>query len=197
MSIFDDIKDKILSYFNKSQILNSDFVQYHHSAKNSIVPTNCSRVCDNCFLNDRRIFQNDGTQPPVGITNHYYCHCYYEEVEQKPVGSISNMGDLAPDVYIKKYGKLPDYYITKDQAKEQYGWDPSKNTLAGKAPGKMIGGDLYYNIPIILPIKENRIWYECDIDYESGRRNTKRLYYSNDGLLFYSPDHGQTFYYVN
>lgn len=113
------------------------------------------------------------------------------------MGTISNKGIQSPDVYLKAYGKLPDYYITKEEAKEKYGWVQGKNTISGKAPGKMIGGNTYYNIPPNLPQKEGRIWYECDVDYESGSRNTKRLYYSNDGLMFYSPDHGRTFYYIN
>ena len=28
-----------------------------------------------------------------------------------------------------------------------------------------------------------------DIDYETGTRGSARLYYSDDGLIFYSPDH--------
>ena len=121
----------------------------------------------------------------------YYRHCYYEDIEQKPVGSISKLGDLAPDVYLKKYGRLPDYYITKEEAKGKYGWIQGKNTIAGKAPGKMIGGDIFENKYNILPNKEGRIWYECDVDYESGRRNTKRLYFSNDALMFYSESHNE------
>lgn len=96
---------------------------------------------------------------------------------------------MAPDVYLKAYGKLPDYYITKEEAKEKYGWNPRRNTLAGKTPGKMIGGDVYNNNDLKLPQKEGRIWYECDVDYVSGNRGTcSRLYYSNDGLMFYT-DH--------
>lgn len=93
------------------------------------------------------------------------------------------------------YNKLPDYYITKKQAYEISGWDFRKNTLAGKAPGEMIGGDVYLNSNSILPVQNGRIWYECDIDYTTGTRNSKRLFYSNDGLMFYSPDHGQTTFY--
>ena len=93
---------------------------------------------------------------------------------------------------------MPDYYITKEEAKEKYGWIQGKNTMAGKAPGKMIGGDIYNNDERKLPKKEGRIWYECDVDYEINKRNSKRLYYSNDGLMFYSPDHGKsTFYHIN
>ena len=189
MSIFDNIKDKLLSYFNKSEKLNSEFIQYHHAVKDTIIPLSCGNPCPDCLFNDLRIFANDGTQPPVGEENHLMCHCYYEEVKQKPVGSISQMGELAPDVYLKQYGRLPDYYITKEEAKEKYGWNPRRNTLAGKAPGKMIGGDVYNNNDLKLPQKEGRIWYECDVDYVSGNRGTcSRLYYSNDGLMFYT-DH--------
>ena len=53
----------------------------------------------------------------------------------------------------------------------------------------MIGGDVFKNIPPLLPQKNGRIWYECDVDYISGSRGTcSRLYYSNDGLMFYT-DH--------
>ena len=190
MSVFYNIKDKLLSYFNKSEKLNSEFIQYHHAVK--CLPLSCSNPCPDCLFNDLRIFANDGTQPPVKEENHLMCHCYYREIKQKPVGSISKMGYLAPDVYLKKYGCLPDYYITKEEAIEKYGWIQGKNTIAGKAPGKMIGGDIFDNRNHILPEKESRIWYECDIDYESGRRNTKRLYYSNDGLMFYSESHNDT-----
>ena len=90
---------------------------------------------------------------------------------------------------------MPNYYITKEEAKD-LGWTKCK-ILEYFAPGKMIGGDIYKNKPPKLPQKGGRIWYECDIDYESNKRNSKRLYYSNDGLMFYSPDHGRTFYYVD
>jgi len=36
-----------------------------------------------------------------------------------------------------------------------------------------------------LPEKDGRVWYEADIDYESGFRNTKRIVFSNDGLIFF------------
>jgi len=189
MSVFDNIKDKLLSYFNKSEKLNSEFIQYHHAVKD--LPLSCSNPCPDCLFKDLRIFANDGTQPTVGEENHLMCHCYYKEIEQKSVGNISKMGNIAPDVYLKTYGKLPDYYITTEEAINKYGWNPRRNTVAGKCPGKMIGGDVFDNRQQILPEKEGRIWYECDVDYESGRRNTKRLYYSNDGLMFYTETHNE------
>ena len=189
MSILDDIRDKVLGIFNKE--LKSEFVQYHHISRKEDIEITCSNACNECLLNDLRIFKNDNKKPKVGFYNHKNCHCTYEEVEQKPVGSISKMGDLAPDVYLKRYGKLPDYYITKEEAKEKYGWVTGKNTMAGKVPGKMIGGNVFKNKNNILPVKEGRIWYECDVDYEMLKRNSKRLYYSNDGLMFYSETHDE------
>ena len=181
--MFEDIQEKVLSIVNDNT-LNSEYVQYHHEG-------NCEHPCNDCKQKDKKIFKNDNTKPPVGEDNHPRCDCYYEEVKTKPVDSISKMGELAPDVYLKKYGHLPDYYITKQEAKEKYGWIQGKN-LAHFAPGKMIGGDIFNNDKGVLPEKEGRIWYECDVDYESGKRNSKRLYYSNDGLMFYSETHNES-----
>lgn len=61
------------------------------------------------------------------------------------------------------------------------------------APGKMIGGDYFMNARGQLPTAPGRIWYECDINYTSGYRNSCRILYSNDGLLFMTEDHYETF----
>ena len=45
----------------------------------------------------------------------------------------------------------------------------------------------------ILPDKDGRKWFECDINYEGGFRNAERLVYSNDGLIYYTADHYKTF----
>lgn len=189
MSVLDKIQGKLKKIFsgNKNES-NAPFVQWIHK---NIAKTHCFT----CTSNHQRIFENNDDKPTIGADNHPFCECYYADVEQKSVGSISSKGILAPDVYLKAYGKLPDYYITKEEAMK-LGWKQGKN-LAHFAPGKMIGGDIYKNKPPMLPQKEGRIWYECDVDYEINKRNSKRLYYSNDGLMFYSPDHGRTFYYVN
>ena len=186
MGTFDKYNDLVLSYFKQATDLRgARFIQYIHNKFDLTVKSHC----DDCIFNDKRIFENNENCPPVGEANHPHCHCYYEKVESLPAGSISIKGELAPDVYLKKYGKLPDYYITKQEAAEKYGWNSRRNTLAGKAPGKMIGGDIYNNKEKLLPQIYGRIWYECDVDYVSGNRRTcSRLYYSNDGLMFYT-DH--------
>ena len=45
-----------------------------------------------------------------------------------------------------------------------------------------------------LPDKTGRIWYEADFDYSDETRGSNRILYSNDGLIFVSYDHANTFY---
>ena len=45
----------------------------------------------------------------------------------------------------------------------------------------------------MLPDAEGRTYHECDIDYEGGFRNAKRIVYSDDGLIYYTEDHYETF----
>ena len=94
--------------------------------------------------------------------------------------------------YIKKHGKLPDNYITKDKA-YKLGWKSTKGNLADVAPGKSIGGDIFYNDKKLLPEANGRVWYEADINYTSGYRGNDRLLYSNDGLFYKTTDHYKTF----
>ena len=60
----------------------------------------------------------------------------------------------------------------------------------------MIGGDDFYNTKRKLPESEGRTWKEADLDYTKGKRNSKRILWSNDGLIFVSYDHYQTFYEI-
>ncbi len=181
MNIVDEFKKLLSNILNRS---NADFVQYQHTGS-------CRRPCLDCPAKHLRIYANNEEKPKVRLANHIGCDCYYTDIITQQAGTISNKGILAPDVYLKAYGHLPDYYITKEEAINKYGWT-SKNTIAGVAPRKMIGGVRFYNNKQILPEKEGRVWYECDVDYVSGRRNAKRLYYSNDGLMFYTETHDAT-----
>lgn len=95
-------------------------------------------------------------------------------------------------LYLHLYGQLPGNYITKKQA-EELGWDAGKGNLEEIAPGKSIGGGRFGNREELLPKKEGRIYYECDIDYDGGYRGAKRIVYSSDGLIYYTEDHYKTF----
>lgn len=94
--------------------------------------------------------------------------------------------------YISKHGKLPDNFITKNEARK-LGWDPQKGNLAEVAPGKSIGGDVFQNREGLLPKKNGRIWYEADINYKKGARGSDRIVFSNDGLIYKTTDHYRTF----
>ena len=72
-------------------------------------------------------------------------------------------------------------------------WDAKKGNLNEVAPGKIIGGDIFYNRNGKLPYAPDRIWYECDINYMGGFRGNQRLIFSNDGLIFMTDDHYTTY----
>ena len=95
-------------------------------------------------------------------------------------------------LYLHTYGQLPENYITKRDA-EDLGWDSKKGNLWEVAPGMSIGGSRFGNYEGALPDKKGRKYFECDIDYEGGYRGAKRLIYSDDGLIFYTEDHYNTF----
>ncbi len=104
-------------------------------------------------------------------------------------GSYTSKDEVA--LYIHTYGHLPENYITKDEAYD-LGWK-SEGTLDEVAPGMSIGGDYYGNYEGVLPDEPGREYHECDIDYESGNRNGKRIVYSNDGNIYYTEDHYNSF----
>ena len=94
-------------------------------------------------------------------------------------------------LYIHTYGHLPDNFITKKEA-QALGWDGGK--LEPYAPGKSIGGDYFGNYEEKLPRKKGRKYYECDIDTQGKKsRGAKRIVYSNDGLIYYTGDHYESF----
>lgn len=94
-------------------------------------------------------------------------------------------------LYIHTYGKLPPNYITKKEAQE-LGWEGG--SVEKYAPGKCIGGSVFGNYEGILPDAEGRTYYECDIGtLGESSRGAKRLVYSNDGLIYYTEDHYESF----
>ena len=90
--------------------------------------------------------------------------------------------------YLSIYRKLPKNYITKKEAKRM-GWHGG--SVEKYAPGKCIGGDKFGNYEGILPAGK---YHECDID-TLGKKNrgAKRLIYSDDGRIYYTDDHYETF----
>lgn len=114
----------------------------------------------------------------------------YVEEEEEASGPIIEPQAIAD--YIFKHGRLPDNFITKKEA-QKLGWDSSRNYVSDVAPGKSIGGDRFGNYEGRLPTKKGRTWYEADCYYTKGKRNAHRILYSNDGLVYYTDDHYETF----
>ncbi|MCK9253846.1 MAG: ribonuclease, partial [Clostridiales bacterium] len=73
------------------------------------------------------------------------------------------------------------------------GWDASRGNLWEVTDRMSIGGDRFGNREGLLPDQEGRVWYECDVNYNGGYRGAERLVYSNDGLIYYTDDHYQSF----
>lgn len=105
-------------------------------------------------------------------------------------GSYTSKEDVAD--YIHIFGKLPPNFITKSEARD-LGWESSEGNLWEVAPGMSIGGDRFGNYEGLLPEADGRTWTECDIDFDGGYRNDKRIVFSNDGLIYYTDDHYESF----
>ena len=104
-------------------------------------------------------------------------------------GVYTTKEDVA--LYIHTYGKLPQNFMTKSEARK-LGWEGGG--LDDYADGMCIGGDKFGNYEGILPDAEGRRWTECDIDtLHAQKRGAKRIVFSNDGLIYYTEDHYESF----
>ncbi|MFR0870189.1 MAG: ribonuclease domain-containing protein [Oscillospiraceae bacterium] len=92
-------------------------------------------------------------------------------------------------LYIHTYGKLPQNFITKKQARE-LGW--GGGSLEPYAPGMCIGGDRFGNYEGLLP--EGHSYTECDVNtLGASSRGAERIVFSSDGLIYYTGDHYASF----
>ena len=104
-------------------------------------------------------------------------------------GYYTTKEDVA--LYIHTYGHLPDNFITKKEA-ESLGW--SGGGLDDYAYGCCIGGNRFGNYEGLLPEADGRKYTECDIDtMHASKRGAKRIVFSNDGLIYYTDDHYESF----
>ena len=104
-------------------------------------------------------------------------------------GTYDSKDDVA--LYIETYGHLPSNYITKKEAQD-LGWEGG--SLEPYAPGKCIGGTHFGNYEGLLPEADGREYTECDINtLGKDSRGAERIVFSNDGLIYYTGDHYQSF----
>ena len=101
-------------------------------------------------------------------------------------GEYNSAEDVA--LYLYTYGRLPKNYITKNEARD-LGWEGG--SVEDYREGAAIGGDTFGNREGLLPDGKYR---ECDIDtVGKSSRGAKRLIYSEDGRIYYTQDHYETF----
>lgn len=147
-------------------------------------------TCQDCRSRHGQIYPRNEPpekKPPL----HLNCRCEIKPMEAVKAGEGTKDGENGADWWIKYHGALPDYYITEEEL-AALGWRRGKPP-AKFAPGKMLTVGIYNNLNTHLPHIPGRIWYEADINYYSGRRNGHRLLWSNDGLMFVTYDHYETF----
>ena len=104
-------------------------------------------------------------------------------------GSYNSKEEVAQ--YLHLYGHLPGNYVSKQEA-QQLGWSGgSVEPYAGEGTAS---GSSFGNYEERLPEAKGRSYHECDIDtVGEDSRGAKRLVYSNDGLIYYTEDHYESF----
>ena len=151
------------------------------------------KTCIECRSRHGQIYQNNEVvepEPPL----HINCRCDIIPMESIEAGNATKNEENGADYWLKHFGKLPEYYISEEDALN-YGWRKGKSPVK-YVPGRMISGGIYYNSNGHLPDALGRIWYEADINYYEGKRNRHRVLWSNDGLIFVTYDHYETFYEI-
>ncbi len=111
-----------------------------------------------------------------------------QDTESKldPDGVYTSKEDVA--LYLHLYGELPQNFMTKSEARE-LGW--SGGGLDRYADGMCIGGDRFGNYEGLLP---EGSYHECDVDtLHADSRGAKRIIYSDDGRIYYTEDHYESF----
>lgn len=92
-------------------------------------------------------------------------------------------------LYIVTFDSLPSNYMSKKEARK-HGWNGG--ALSTVLEGMCIGGDYYGNYEGTLP--EDDEYHECDIDtLGKKKRGAKRIIYSDDGDVYYTEDHYDSF----
>lgn len=112
----------------------------------------------------------------------------FNKAQLKSQIDVAQLSEIVRSLDSRK--RLPDYFITKNQARE-LGWSPGTNFNSVAAlRGKSIGGDRFGNFERRLPQGQ---WQEADLDYRGKKRNAKRLVFSRNGERYVTIDHYDTF----
>lgn len=126
-------------------------------------------------------------RPPL----HPFCRCKIKPIDAVSSGYATQDGTAGADYWLKMYGQLPANYINKTDLLAA-GWYRGQ-VHPTMYPERWPQWEFYQNRDCHLPSGPGRIWYEADINCYSGKRNSQRVLWSNDGLVFVSYDHYRTF----
>lgn len=151
------------------------------------------KTCIDCRSRHGQIYRIDEVVDPAPPL-HNNCRCDIIPMESIEAGNATKNNNDGADYWLKYFGEIPEYYITKEEL-IKYGWSNGKNP-SKFAPGRMYFKGVYSNSDGHLPDTPGIIWYEADINYYGGRRNRHRVLWSNNGLIFVTYDHYETFYEI-
>ena len=131
----------------------------------------------------------------VKVVDNFYQNSLFFPMPTVAVSTVAEDGSYSDKdhvaLYIHTYGHLPSNFVTKKEA-QAAGWPGG--SLEGYFPGCSIGGDSFGNREGLLPSKKGRKYTECDIDTKGAKsRGAKRIVFSNDGLIYYTDDHYESF----
>lgn len=119
---------------------------------------------------------------------------FNDNQERNSSESSRNIDELTEEKlvidYVKANRKLPNYYLTKGEARSQ-GWVASEGNLCDVLPGRAIGGDKFSNREKTLPTGAQ--YFEADVNYNCGRRNADRIVFTKNGDVWLTHDHYKSF----
>lgn len=147
------------------------------------------------FFNNYRIEKKNNEVTPSEVSNNQNNkEDFKENKNSKSPNFYGDIDELTNEKtvinYVKENNKLPDYYITKGEARKK-GWVASKGNLCDVLPGKAIGGDKFSNREKTLPT--NNQYFEADVNYNCSNRNADRIVYTKDGEVWLTKNHYKSF----
>ncbi len=129
--------------------------------------------------NSKAVFEYSSAEPSANDSR---------SAQQQSIDQLTEQNTVIR--FVKQNHKLPNYYITKNEARK-LGWKPSDGNLCEVVPGKAIGGDRFGNREKALP--EGSIYFEADVNYQCGNRNADRIIFTENGDVYLTKNHYKSF----
>lgn len=137
------------------------------------------------FIEDK---QADASKPVIEYSSAEPASVNRTPVQQQSIDQLTEQSTVIR--FVKQNHQLPDYYITKNEARKM-GWNPSQGNLCEVLPGKAIGGDRFGNREKALP--EGQTYFEADVNYHCGNRNADRIIFTENGDVYLTKNHYRSF----